>query len=77
MTHADSNPDRAWTIRLGKGGQIVSFRVAAGEAIANQANPEAIWNDLVQQMVAVNEQLNTATNPNFIHQAGPYARDTG
>jgi len=77
MSHSDSNQDRAWTIRLGKGGQIASFRVAAGEAIANQASTTAIWNDLVQQMVAVNTALNTPTHPNFIHQAGPYAKDTG
>jgi hypothetical protein len=77
MTHNDANSDRSWTLRLGKGGQIASFRVAAGEAIANQANSEAAWNDLVQQMVAVNGELNTPANKNFIHQAGPYSRDDG
>jgi transglutaminase/protease-like cytokinesis protein 3 len=77
MIHSDANENRTWTLRLGKGGQIASFRVASGEAIANQANPSAAWNDLVQQMVAVNNDLNKPADPNFIHQAGPYMKDTG
>ena len=77
MIHSDTNANRTWTLRLGKGGQIASFRVASGEAIANQASTTAAWNDLVQQMVAVNLALNTPTKPNFIHQAGPYMKDTG
>ena len=77
MIHSDNNENRTWILRLGKGGQIASFRVASGEAIANQANSHAAWNDLVQQMVAVNTQINTPANPNFIHQAGPYMKDTG
>jgi hypothetical protein len=77
MVHSDKNENRTWILRLGKGGQIASFRAAAGEAIARQANPHSAWNDLVQQMVAVNTQLNTPANPNFIHQAGPYMKDTG
>jgi hypothetical protein len=77
MIHDDPNPDRSWRARVGKGGHIASFIVAAGEAIANQANPTAAWNDLVQQMVAVNGALNTPANPNFIHQSGPYMKDTG
>jgi hypothetical protein len=77
MIHNDNNKNRSWTLRLGKGGQISSLIVAAGEAIANQAVVNSTWNDLVQQMVAVNGVLNTASDPNFIHQAGPYMRDTG
>ena len=77
MFHSDTNANRTWALRLGKGGQIASFRVAAGEAIANQANSHSAWNDLVQQMVAVNLKLNEPTDPNFIHQAGPYMKDTG
>ena len=77
MIHSDTNENRTWALRLGKGGQIASFRVASGEAIANQASSHAAWNDLVQQMVAVNLKLNTGADPNFIHQAGPYMKDTG
>lgn len=77
ISHTDADPDRSWTIRIGKGGQISSFIVAAGESMSNQASQYAIWNDLVQQMVAVNGALNAPDAPNFIHQAGPYARDTG
>ena len=77
IIHSDTNENRTWTLRIGKGGQIASLRVAAGEAISNQADTYGAWNDLVQQMVAVNLDRNTATNPNFIHQAGPYMKDTG
>jgi hypothetical protein len=77
MIHNDNNSNRSWTLRLGKGGQILSLIVAAGEAMANQGVADSPWNDLVQQMVAVNSALNTNTDPNFIHQAGPYMRDTG
>jgi hypothetical protein len=77
MIHNDNNSNRTWTLRLGKGGQIASLIVAAGEAIANQGDHES-WNDLVQQMVAVNSALNILpTSPNFIHGAGPYMRDDG
>ena len=77
MIHNDNNSNRTWTLRLGKGGQIASLIVAAGEAIANQGEKET-WNDLVQQMVAVNGVLNIVpTSPNFIHGAGPYMRDIG
>jgi hypothetical protein len=75
MIHKDNNSNRSWTLRLGKGGQISSLIVAAGEAIANQAVESSPFNDLVQQMVAVNSALNKPTDPNFIHQAGPYMRD--
>lgn len=77
MIHADVDPNRTWILRLGKGGQIASFRVAAGEAMADSATENDAWHDLVQQMVAVNPDLNTAANPNFIHQAGPYMNDRG
>jgi hypothetical protein len=77
MIHSDVDPNRTWILRLGKGGQIASFRVAAGEAMANSATENDAWHDLVQQMVAINSDLNTPANPNFIHQAGPYMNDRG
>lgn len=78
MIHNDDDTNRDWTLRLGKGGQVSSFIVAAGETISNQAVAHAAWNDLVQQMVAVNMDLNDVpNNRNFIHQAGPYMKDTG
>mmetsp|Transcript_28193 Transcript_28193/g.42652 ORF Transcript_28193/g.42652 Transcript_28193/m.42652 type:complete len:773 (-) Transcript_28193:212-2530(-) len=77
MTHDDVLPERSWTLRLGKGGQIMSLIVQPGESIANQALPNAIWIDLVQQMVAVNENLNgVGGKANFIHGAGVYANET-
>lgn len=77
MTHDDVLPERSWTLRLGKGGQIMSLIVQPGESIANQAVPKAIWNDLVQQMVAVNTNLNgVGGKANFIHGAGVYANET-
>jgi hypothetical protein len=77
MIHSDGNENRTWTLRIGKGGHISSLIVKAGEVVANEDNPKSFWNDLVPQMVAVNGALNTNTNPNFIHQAGPYTKDTG
>jgi hypothetical protein len=77
IIHSDVNENRTWTLRIGKGGQISSLITKAGEVVANEEYPTSFWNDLVPQMVAVNGDLNTNTNPNFIHQAGPYARDTG
>jgi hypothetical protein len=77
MIHSDKNENRSWTLRIGKGGQISSFLVKAGEAIANEDNVKSMWNDLVPQMVAINSEFNTALHPNFIHQSGPYVQDTG
>ena len=77
MVHTDNATERSWILRIGKGGQIASLIVSAGEAIANQAISDSVWNDLVQQMVSVNGNLNSPLTPNFVHQAGPYMRDTG
>jgi hypothetical protein len=77
MIHTDANPDRAWSLRIGKGGEVDSFITKAGEAVANQPSVNSAWNDLVYQMVAVNDNLNSPTNKNFIHQAGVYMQDTG
>lgn len=75
MTHIDTL-EREWNIRIGKGGQIMSFIVKSGEAIPNQALPQASWNDLVQQMVAIDNDLSTEEYPNFI-QSGVYSTDDG
>jgi hypothetical protein len=77
MIHDDVDRNRSWILRLGKGGQIASLILKAGEVIATQAEPSGAWNDLVQQMVSVNGKLNTPNDPNFIHGAGPYSKDTG
>eukprot|EP00547_Thalassionema_nitzschioides_P007112 CAMPEP_0194209858 /NCGR_PEP_ID=MMETSP0156-20130528/7840_1 /TAXON_ID=33649 /ORGANISM="Thalassionema nitzschioides, Strain L26-B" /LENGTH=680 /DNA_ID=CAMNT_0038937105 /DNA_START=130 /DNA_END=2173 /DNA_ORIENTATION=- len=73
----DANPERSWSLRLGKGGQIMSLIVKPGESMANQGHHTAIWNDLVQQMVSVNGELNgVGGKNNFIHGAGVYANET-
>jgi len=76
MIHNDNDNSRQnWQLRLGKGGQVMSFLVnnRSKESIANQALPNAKWNDLVQQLVAVNTEKSTAEHPNFIHGSGVYA----
>jgi hypothetical protein len=81
MIHSDSNTNRTWTLRIGKGGQISSFITSAGETIANQASKGSAWNDLVQQLVAVNKNRNGVgiykNFSNFVHGAGPYMKDEG
>lgn len=77
MRHSDQNENRTWTMRLGKGGQVVSFIGPYGEVIPTQAQDKSAWNDLVTQPVAVSDDLNTPTNPYFIHGSGPYMKDEG
>eukprot|EP00978_Attheya_sp_CCMP212_P017112 scaffold45430_cov58-Attheya_sp.AAC.6 len=63
------------------GGQISSFITSAGETIANQASKGSAWNDLVQQLVAVNNYRNGVgiykNFSNYVHGAGPYMKDEG
>eukprot|EP00547_Thalassionema_nitzschioides_P017898 CAMPEP_0194242066 /NCGR_PEP_ID=MMETSP0158-20130606/7711_1 /TAXON_ID=33649 /ORGANISM="Thalassionema nitzschioides, Strain L26-B" /LENGTH=804 /DNA_ID=CAMNT_0038977085 /DNA_START=68 /DNA_END=2479 /DNA_ORIENTATION=+ len=75
IDHTDDLPERSWSLRLGKGGQVMSLILKPGESIANQDVPEAIWNDLVQQMIAVDETgLHDGEGyPSFIHGSGPYS----
>lgn len=75
MTHIDT-PEREWNIRIGKGGQIMSFIVKNGEAIPKQARSDSSWNDLVQQIVAAVSGQNSGQYPNFIH-SGVYNTDEG
>lgn len=78
----------SYTIRVGKGGNIYSFRGAFGESVPPQwRNPNwvqptygggtsyAPWVDEVWQMVAVDGALNnTPDSSYFIHQAGVYLK---
>lgn len=73
------NPDhlKNWEIRIGKGGQIYSFRTAAGELIPPQEHAGAEWIDEVFQVVTVNTKSNirldsTFEARSFVHQAGTY-----
>jgi len=69
LSHTDStNENRTWALRIGKGGQVVSFIGAYGEAMANQGRQLSVWNDLVQQTVATTP----SGGGGFIHQSGPY-----
>jgi dienelactone hydrolase len=70
----------AWTMRIGKGGQIFSIRANGKEWIAPQyrsasAPNRAPWIDEVSQFVALNRTLDTETSPYFIHGAGIYLDD--
>ena len=82
MTHNDKiNSNHTWSMRIGKGGQIISLIGPYGEANANQAVSSSAWNDLVTQIVAVNSARNNKPPyegyPYFIHGSGPYMRDEG
>ena len=74
MHHDDPDPARTWTLRVGQGGNIYSFRGAYGEAIPPQEPFGAAFVDEVWQMVSVNQIHNRDSNlpPYFIHQAGVY-----
>lgn len=79
--------DRSYKLRVGKGGQIYSFRGAFGESVPPQwRNPNGIpstygggssyapWVDEVWQSVAVSNLNNPPDSAYFIHQAGVYLR---
>jgi hypothetical protein len=76
MAHNDTslnNTDQAWTLRLGRGGNLYSFVGAYGEAIPPQMREDSPWVDEVWQTVAVNKDLNGQNGyPYFVHQAGTY-----
>ncbi len=77
--------NRSWDLRLGRGGQIYSFRTPAlGELVPPQyrandvtyGSQYAPWNDEVWQGVAVDiVQNNLPDGDYFIHQAGVYLKD--
>lgn len=75
-----------WQIRIGKGGQIYSFRGPFGEAMPPQVHHGSEWNDEVWQLVSVCSQKNDRTLVKvgkhrkrplayFIHGSGIYKRD--
>lgn len=72
LSHTDPNPNRSWTMRIGKGGGIYSFRSSLGEVIPPQAVGNAPFVDEVWQGVAVDfGQHNPRTGQDYyIHQAG-------
>jgi len=79
---------QSYSIRIGKGGQLYSFRGIFGESVPPQWRPinwvqpsygggtsYAPWVDEVWQMVAVDGALNnTPDSSYFIHQAGVYLK---
>lgn len=81
-----TNPNYSYELRLGKGGQIYSFKTSSGETVAPQwrnqnahTDPNyAPWVDEVWQMVAIDKYKNDSANDRkyFIHQAGVYLNDT-
>lgn len=86
---SSSNPDLSYQLRIGKGGQIYSFRGSFGESIPPQYRNEntvpntygggaayAPWIDEVWQMVGVSTALNDRDNNRkyYIHQSGVYLK---
>lgn len=79
---------KSYQIRIGKGGQLYSFRSSFGESVPPQWRPAgwviptygggtsyAPWVDEVWQMVCVDGSLNNPPDSSyFIHQAGVYLK---
>jgi hypothetical protein len=81
------NASQSYQIRIGKGGQLYSFRGAFNEAVPPQwrsaastkptyggGTSYAPWMDEVWQMVGVNGVLDKPDSAYFIHQAGVYLK---
>ena len=74
---------RWWKLRIGKGGQVYSFRGPFGESVPPQIHEGAPWIDEVWQIVSVShERQNHDRFPGrqqalayFIHGSGIYLRD--
>jgi len=78
MTHSESDPNRSWTVRFGKGGNIYSMIGGYGESIPPQTQGFSSWVDEVTQAVAVDiSQNNCAISSEcyYIHQSGTYFED--
>jgi len=69
-----ADPDKSWTIRVGSGGNIYSFRGPFFEAIPPQYHTDGEWVDEVTQSVAVNLAQN-GDSDYYMHQAGIYTKD--
>ncbi len=72
-----TNLEKKWTVRIGHGGNIYSWRFTDGtgkrrEVIPPQTNGRSAWVDEVIQSVAVDLDKNTRQHPYFLHQAGIY-----
>jgi len=77
MGHIDTNSNRTWTLRVGRGGNIYSLRGAYSESVPPQGYAYAPYVDEVWQSVAVNDRnpgKNTKENPYFVHQSGVYQK---
>ena len=89
MSYQNSiNPNTSYNIRIGKGGQLYSFRGPFGESVPPQwVNPNwvqpsyggghsyAPWVDEVWQLVSVDGSIhNPPDSSYFIHQAGVYLK---
>lgn len=75
-----NNANESYELRVGKGGQIYSFRTSTGETIPPQyrADPKkAPWVDEVWQLLTVDKKKNNPSKDAhyFIHQTGVYLRD--
>jgi len=74
---------RWWTLRIGRGGQVTSFRGPFGESVPPQVHEGAPWIDEVWQIVSVSsgrqnrDRLPGGRRPlaYFIHGSGIYLRD--
>lgn len=78
LQHDASTAANSWELRIGKGGQIYSFKSAYGEGVPPQSKEQSTWNDEVWQPVSVVTALNNrdfTSTRYFIHGAGAYNFD--
>jgi len=79
VTNGVGASNRTWEVRMGRGGQIYSFRTpSSGETVppSYSGSGHSPWVDEVWQGVAVDTfQNDPPDNKYFIHQAGVYYKD--
>lgn len=80
LENISTHPNHSWKLRVGKSGNLYSFRLAAfGEAIPPQSVENSPFVDNVFELVGVDQEKNrdksNGKHPYFIHQAGTYLHD--
>ncbi|MDW5290823.1 T9SS type A sorting domain-containing protein [Formosa sp. PL04] len=78
LQHSAATAANSWELRIGKGGQMYSFKSAYGEGIPPQSIVRSTWMDEVWQAVSVNTTLSNrdfSSGFYFVHGAGAYNYD--
>ncbi|MDW5290818.1 T9SS type A sorting domain-containing protein [Formosa sp. PL04] len=78
LQHSAATAANSWELRIGKGGQMYSFKSAYGEGIPPQSIVRSTWMDEVWQPVCANTTLSNrdfSSGFYFVHGAGAYNYD--